>query len=85
LNKIKTQASHHNPHGKQFPTYRVTENADFEDGSAGELEGIYGKTLVLLSRFAQLLVTGILGDILNKMDVSPSIVTLPVLTFPNPD
>jgi len=60
------------------PTYRGTENA-------GELKGIYGKTLVLLSRFAQLPRTTILQDILSKMDVSASIVTPPTLTFPNPD
>jgi len=60
LNKIKSQALHHKPHNKQFPTYRGTENADVEDGSTGELEGVYGRMPVLLSRFAQLLRTTII-------------------------
>jgi len=60
LDKIKTQALHHKPHNKQFPTYTGTENADVNDGSAGELKGIYSKTL---SRFTQLLIRGILQDI----------------------
>jgi len=51
---IKTQALHHNPHGKQFPTYRGTENADVDDGSTGELEGVYSGMLALISRFEKL-------------------------------
>jgi len=60
LEKIKTQASHHNPHYKQFPIYRGTDNADVDDGSTGELEGVYGEMLVLLSRFLTLPIRGIL-------------------------
>jgi len=85
LDKIKTKALHHNPHNKQFPTYKGTENADVNDGSTGELEGIYGKTLVLISRFSQLPIRGILQDILNKMNFSSSIAPLSALTFPDPD
>jgi len=51
---IKTQASYNNPHNRQFPIYRGTDNPDVDDGSTGELEGIYGKMPVLLSRFSQL-------------------------------
>jgi len=81
----KTQALHHNPNNRQFPTYRGTENADLDDGSTGELEGFYGKMLVLLSRFAQLPIRGILQDICNRMDISPSIAPLAALTFPDPN
>jgi len=48
---IKTQASYSNPHNRQFPIYRGTDDADVDDGSTGELEGVYGKMLVLLSIF----------------------------------
>jgi len=85
LNKIKIQASHHNQNNKQFPIYRGTENPDVDDGSTGELEGVYSEMPVLLSRFAKLPNKSILQDILNKMDISPPIVTPPVLTFPNPN
>jgi len=51
--KIKTQALYNNPHNRQFPIYRGTDNADVNDGSTGELEGVYGKTPVLLSRFSK--------------------------------
>jgi len=47
LNKIKTQALHHNPHGIQFPTYRGTEDSDVDDGSTGELEGFFDGKPVL--------------------------------------
>jgi len=40
---------------------------------------------VLLPRFTQVPITGILQDMLNKMEVSLPQVALPVLTFPNPD
>jgi len=40
---------------------------------------------VLLFRFAQLPITGILQEILNKMDITSSIVTPPTLTFPDPN
>jgi len=46
----KTQASYSNTHNRQFPKYRGTDDADVDDGSTGELEGVYGKTPVLLSR-----------------------------------
>jgi len=49
------------------------------------LQGSYSKTLVLLSRFTQVPIKGVLQDMLNKLDVSPFQVTPPVLTFPNPD
>jgi len=82
LKKIKIQALHHNPHNKQFPIYRGTDNADVDDGSTGELEGVYSRTLILISRFLTLPKTTILQDILRKMDVSAS---LPDITFPNPE
>jgi len=83
--KKKTQALYSNPHNRQFPIYRGTDEADVDDGSTGELEGVYGKKLVLLSRFTQVPITGILNDMINNLEVSPPKVTLPVLTFPNPD
>jgi len=82
---IKTQALCSNPHNRQFPIYRGTDDADVDDGSTGELEGVYSKMPVLLSRFTQVPIKGILQDMLNKLDISPSQVTSPVLTFPNPD
>jgi len=85
MDKIKTQALYNNPHNTQFPIYRGTDDADVDDGSTGELEGVYSKMLVLISRFTQVPITGILQDMLNKMEVSPPQVALPVLTFPNPD
>jgi len=38
-------------HNTQFPIYRGTDDPNADDGSTGELEGIYGGMLVLLSRF----------------------------------
>jgi len=84
MDKKKTQALYSNPHNTQFPIYRGTDDPDVDDGSTGELEGIYGKTPVLLSRFTQVPMKGILNDMINKLDVSPPKVTLPALTFPNP-
>jgi len=84
MDKKKTQALYTNPHNTQFPIYRGTDDVDVDDGSTGELEGVYRGTPVLLSRFTQVPVTGILQDMLNKMEVSPPKGTLPALTF-NPD
>jgi len=85
LNKTKTQALYNDPHNRQFPIYRGTDNADVNDGSTGELEGVYGKTPVLLSRFSKLPIRGILQDMLDKMNFSSTIAPLPTLTFSNPD
>jgi len=64
---IKTQALYSNPHNRQFPICRGTDDADVDDGSTGELEGVYGKMLVLLSRFSQLPTKSILQDMLNEV------------------
>jgi len=85
LDKKQTQASYINQHNTQFPIYRGTDDPDADDGSTGELEGVFGGTLVLLSRFTQVPITGILQDMVNKLDRSPPQVALPTLTFPNPD
>jgi len=39
---------------KQFPIYRGTDSADVDDGSTGELEGVYSGMLILISRFLKL-------------------------------
>jgi len=44
LNNTKTKASHHNPYGFQFPTFRGSEIKDVDDGSTGKLEGFLMKT-----------------------------------------
>jgi len=83
--KKNTQALYSNPHNTQFPIYRGTDDPDVDDGSSGELEGVYSRMLVLLSRFTQVPMKGILQDMLDKMEISPPQVTLPALTFPNTD
>jgi len=85
LDKKQTQALYINQHNTQFPIYRGTDDPDADDGSTGELEGVYGGMLVLLSRFKQVPITGILQDMVNKLDHSPPQVALPTLTFHNPD
>jgi len=85
LDKKQTQASYINQHNTQFPIYRGTDDPDADDGSTGELEGIYGGMPVLLSRFTQVPITGILKDMVNKLDHSLPQAIVPVLTFHNPD
>jgi len=48
LDKKQTQALYINQHNTQFPIYRGTDDPDADDGSTGELEGVYGGTPVLL-------------------------------------
>jgi len=85
LNKKQTQASYTNPHNKEFPIYRGTDDPYTEDGSTGELEGVYNGTPVLLSRFTKVPIKSILKDMANKLDRSPSQVAPPTLTFRYPD
>jgi len=37
LNKKQTQALYTNPHNREFPIYRGTDDPDADDGSTGEL------------------------------------------------
>jgi len=83
--KKKTQASYTNPHNTQFPIYRGNDDPDADDGSTGELEGVYSRMPVLLSRFTLVLITGILQDMIDKLDHNPTKVALPAITFPDPD
>jgi len=64
LNKAKTKASHHSPHGVQFLTDWGSEDEDIDDGSTGELEGVFNGRPVLLSKFQELPTKGILDDML---------------------
>jgi len=85
LTKQQTRASYTNPHNREFPIYRGTDDPDTDDGSTGELEGVYNRTPVLLSRFTKVPMKGILQDMANKLDLTPSKVPPPALTFCNPD
>jgi len=82
LKKIKSKASYINPNNWQFPIYRGTDNPDVDDGTTGELEGVFEGKPVLLSRFESLLAKGILDNMINKMDISTPLSALPALTFP---
>ena len=85
LNKIQTQASYTNPHNREFPIYRGSDDPDTNDGSTGELEGVYKGMPVLLSRFTKVPIRGILQDMADKLDITPSQVPPPTLTFRDPD
>jgi len=85
LNKQQTQALYTNPHNRVFPIYRGSDNPDTDDGSTGELEGVYDGTPVLLSRFTKVPIKGILQDMANKLDLNPAQIPLPTLTFHDPD
>jgi len=82
---MKTKSSRHNMHGFQFPTYKGSEVEDVDDGSTGELEGVFEGKPVLLSRFEQLPTKSILQDMIDKMDVSKPIAALPALILPDAD
>jgi len=84
MNKAKAKASHHNMHGVQFPTYRGSEEADVDDGSTGELEGIFNGRPVLISRFQELPTQGILEDLINRSDFGATF-EKSALTLPNAD
>jgi len=81
LAKEKTKATHQNPHSFQFPIYKGTDE-DEDDGSTGELEGVFMGKLVLLSRFEQLPTKTILDDMANKSDLRSR---TPALTLPDAD
>jgi len=81
LNKVKTKASVQNPNNKKFPIHRGTDDPDVDDGSTGELEGIFENKPVLLSRFEQLPSKPIIDDIIMKMEAKQPMSTLPALTF----
>jgi len=81
MNKEKTKASHHNPHSYQFPTYKGTDIADVDDGSTGELEGVFKGRPVLLSRFKQLPTQGIFQDLISRSDFGANF-DKPALTLP---
>jgi len=68
LNRTKTKASVQNPNNKQFPIYRGTDDPDVDDGSTGELEGIFENKPVLLPRFEQLPSKPIIDNIIMKME-----------------
>jgi len=85
LDKKQTQALYINQHNTQFLIYRGTDDPDADDCSTGELEDVYGGMPVLLSRFTQVPITGILQDMINKLDRSLPQAAVPVLTFRNPD
>jgi len=85
LNEKQTQALYTNPHNSEFPIYRGTDDLYTDDGSTGELEGVYEGMPVLLSRFTKVPIKGILQDMANKLDINPSQVPLPTLTFRDPD
>jgi len=57
---------------------------DVDDGSTGELEGIFKGRPVLLSRFEQLPAKGILEDMISRSDFGASF-KKPALTLPDPD
>jgi len=80
--KKKTQALYTNPHNTQFPIYGGIDDPDVDDGSTGELEGVYGRMPVLLSRFTQVPMKGILSDMINKLDGNPPKAAVPAITFP---
>jgi len=84
LNKKQTQALYTNPHNREFPIYRGTDDPDTNDGSTGELEGVYDRMPALLSRFTKVPIRGILQDMANKLDRNPSQVAPPALTFRDP-
>jgi len=77
-------AHFHNPVNDQFPTFRGSDNEAVDNGPTGELKGLYCKTPVLLSRFSNMLIYGILQDMLNRTDFD-AITARPFLTFPDPD
>jgi len=81
LNKAKTQASKNNQNNNKFPIYRGTDDPDVDDGSTGELEGVFEGKPVLLSRFDHLPVIGITNHMVMKMEAKQHVSTLPALTF----
>jgi len=85
MDKKNTQVSYINQHNMQFPIYRGTDDSDADDDSTGELEGIYGRMPVLLSRFTQVLIKGIISDMVDKLDHNPPKAIVPAITFPDPD
>jgi len=82
LAKEKTKATHRNPHSFQFPTYKGTDEEDENDGSTGELEGVFMGMPVLLSRFEQLPAKTIINDMIKKSDLRSH---TPALTLPDAD
>ena len=81
-NKQKTKASLVNPHNSHFPIYKGTDNEDEDDGSTGELEGVFEGNHELISKFELLPVKGILNDMINKSDLRSC---TPALTLPDAD
>jgi len=81
LKKVETKASETNPHNKQFPIYRGTQEPNVDDFATGEIGGVFEGEPVLLSKFEKLPVVGITNDMIMKMEAKQHVSTLPALTF----